>query len=142
MSERDSILEMLKTGPVPTRSLRGRKGPFRLAYRQLLQAGEIVERGSGTKQSPKYVGLPGAIFPARRLTIKKVDVRLLVRAGATEKEAKATLRNAIKAGGEAEVAKVCEAASQKLLSQGVNPYRLAVKPGRPLKDVPAPVVEL
>lgn len=117
------ILELLKNGPVPTRSLRGRRSAFRLEYARLLREGRIVEHGSGTKLDPKYVGLPTAVFPAPRLTVREADVCLLMLAGATEEEAKNALLTAIATGGEDEVARVCEEASDHLLNSGLSPIR-------------------
>jgi hypothetical protein len=120
----DSILGLLKAGPVPTRKLlRNRKGAFRLAYAKLLQDGAIVEHGTGRKLDPKYTGLPGSTFPDRRLTINPADVVLLMLAGASEEEAKAALATAIATGGINAVIRVCGMAEQKILDRGLNPYR-------------------
>src|SRR6266576_1530285 len=96
-----NILELLKDGPVPTRKLlKNRKGSFRLAYAKLLREGKIVESGSGTKIGPKYTGLPGAAFPAQRITLNPADVVLLRLAGASEEDARKILLAAIAVGGE------------------------------------------
>jgi hypothetical protein len=116
----DSILEMVKGGPILVRRLRGRSAAFQLKYARLLHEGQIVEHGLGTRQDPIYVGLPGAKFPPRKMTVRLADICLLVLAGATEKEARLTL-TAIATQGEEAVAKVCEEASNRLLDMGLNP---------------------
>ena len=115
------ILELLKDGPVPTRSLRGRRAAFRLEYARLLKEGAIVESGRGTRHDPKYVGLHDAEFPAPRLTVQIADVCLLMLAGATEAEARERLETAIAAGGEEAVIAVCHEASDLLLREGFSP---------------------
>src|SRR5712692_2219313 len=117
------ILELLKNGPVLVRSLRNRRAAFRLEYARLLRDGKIIECGSGTKLDPKYVGLPDAVFPDRRVTIQLADVCLLMLAGASEEEARERLKTAIAAGGEEEVIAVCEEANDYLVNQGLSPVR-------------------
>ncbi len=117
----DSILKMLEAGPIAVRSLRGRSAAFQLAYKRLLGDGTIVEHGLGTRQDPIYVGLPGAAFPERKLTVKLADVCLLVLSGIPEDEAREMLLTAIRTGGEDAVMGLCETATNKLLSMGVEP---------------------
>ncbi len=118
-----NILELLKDGPVPTRKLlKNRKGSFRLAYAKLLREGKIVESGSGTKIGPKYTGLPGAAFPAQRITLNPADVVLLRLAGASEEDARKILLAAIAVGGEDALIQVCGVAEQKLYERGLKPF--------------------
>jgi hypothetical protein len=137
----EMVLGLVEDGPVPVRSLRGRSAQFWMVYRRLLASGQIIERGGSDRMDPKYVGMSDAKFPPRKLTVKLPDLCLLMLAGATEEDAKATLQNAIDVGGEAGVRQVCGDASDLLLSKGAQPgaaVRNAVnrhrtgKPFRPL----------
>lgn len=123
MKNDEQVLSVVKGGPVLVRSLRGRSAGFQLAYRRLLESGAIREHGVGTRQDPVYVGLPDAVFPERKMTVRLADVCLLRLAGATESEARETLMTAIRTGGEAAVYKVCEVATQRLFDMGLNPVR-------------------
>lgn len=74
--------------------LRRKRAGFRVAYRQLLEAGDIVESGTGAMGNPIYVGLPGAVFPAPKkkpVRIRKADIKLMQRAGHSAAEARQLL---------------------------------------------------
>src|SRR5260221_13509808 len=74
--------------------LRTRRANFRVAYKALLEAGELVESGTGAMGDPTYVGPPGARFPERKkkpVHIRKADIKLMMRAGHSEAEARAIL---------------------------------------------------
>jgi hypothetical protein len=116
-----SILELVKDGPIAVRRLRGHSAKFQVEYARLLREGKIQEHGSGNRLDPTYVGLPGAEFPPRKMTVRPADLCLLMLAGANEEEARATLTQKSTEGEEA-VARVCEEASARLLDMGVDPY--------------------
>jgi hypothetical protein len=120
MTKRDEVLAPLKDGPVLFRNLaHGRRAAFRLVYAQLLHEGLIQESGMGTRQDPKYVGLPGAEFPPRRVSVRHADLRLLMRSGMTEADAREALSIA-GAKGEGDVYRVCQEAHDRILDRGVG----------------------
>jgi hypothetical protein len=101
---RGEVMAALIDGPVPFRKLmHGRSAGFRLAYDQLLREGKLAESGMGTRQDPKWSGLPGAEFPPPRPPVRPADVRLLVRSGLSRDEAKRQLKAASLIGEEAVV---------------------------------------
>jgi hypothetical protein len=60
----------------------------------MLAAGEIVESGTGAMGNPVYVGLPSATFPdpkAKTVHVRKADIKLMLRAGHSEAEARKIL---------------------------------------------------
>jgi hypothetical protein len=116
--KRDEILAALSGGPVPFRDLaHGRRAAFHVAYLQLLREGVIQESGGTQHHSPKYSGLKGATFPGRRPALRLADVRLLVRSGMSEADARKELEAASEAGEAAYVAR-CEAAYDRIMQRG------------------------
>lgn len=92
MDHKEQVRAILTGGPtLKWPLLRKRRAGFRLAYTQMLTAGEIVESGTGAMGNPVYVGLPGAEFPEQEkpsIRVRKADVRLMVLAGHTEEQAR------------------------------------------------------
>ena len=95
MDYSEQVRAAVSGGPVLKWTLlRTRRAPFRTAYQRLVQAQEIVESGTGAMGDPTYVGLPGASFPERKkkpVHIRKADIKLMMRAGHSEAEARAIL---------------------------------------------------
>jgi hypothetical protein len=95
MDYKEQLKSILAGGPVLKWALlRRHRANFRIAYRHLQAAGEIVESGTGAMGNPVYVGLTGAIFPAPKkklIHIRKADIKLMRRAGHTEAEARQLL---------------------------------------------------
>lgn len=97
ISKQQEVLEALKDGCVRRHKLfNGRRAAFRLAYRELVKTGAVVESGTGAMGNPIYSGLPGCTFPPKReyLRIRPADVRLMVRAGWTKQDARVALEQA------------------------------------------------